>query len=91
MSHNRYVANGVWEGRAEFYNGTHWGTICDDPNFNISAADVICRSLHPKYGAVNWTNVGSLSWIRQNEFSDGYKKPIFMDDVSCSGNERVIS
>ena len=64
MSHNRYIAEGVWEGRAEFYNGTHWGTICDDPNFNISAADVICRSLHPKYGAVNWTNVGSLPYSR---------------------------
>ena len=72
MSHYRYVTQGAWEGRAEVYNGTHWGTICDDPNFNMTAADVFCRSFNPRFGAVNWTNVNSLPYTRYNEFSDGY-------------------
>ena len=64
MSHNRYVANGVWEGRAEFNNGTHRGTICDDANFNLTAADVFCRSLNKWFGAVSWRSVSSLPYTR---------------------------
>ena len=54
MDHYKYVTQGAWEGRAEFNNGTHWGTICDDPNFNLTAADVFCRSFNPRFGAVSW-------------------------------------
>jgi hypothetical protein len=46
-----------WEGRAEFYNGSNWGTVCGNSNFNISSANVYCKSLNPKFGAVSWTTV----------------------------------
>jgi hypothetical protein len=91
MDHWKYVAEGTWQGRAEYFNGTHWGTVCDDPKFNLTAADVFCRSLYPKFGAVSWTNVGSLPYSRSRDFSDGILKPILMDDVSCSGNETNLS
>jgi hypothetical protein len=46
-----------WEGRAEFYNGSNWGTVCGNSNFNISSANVYCKSLNPKFGAVSWTTI----------------------------------
>lgn len=55
------VTEGDLQGRAEYYNGIHWGTICDD-HFNLIAADVFCRSLNPRFGAVSWTNAGKLSY-----------------------------
>ena len=74
----------VWDKiKKRYYNGTNWGTICDDPNFNLTAADVFCKSFNPRFSAVDWTNVGSLPYSRSNDFSDGYRKPIIMDDVSC--------
>ncbi len=90
MNHWKYVTQGTWEGRAEFYNGTLWGTICDD-FFNIDAADVFCRSFNQKFRAVSWTNVGNLPYNRSNDFSDGVNKPILMDDVSCSRNETSLN
>ena len=71
INHFEYVTQGAWEGRAEFNNGTHWGTICDD-NFNLTAADVFCRSFNPRFGAVSWRSVGSLPYTRARDFSDGY-------------------
>jgi hypothetical protein len=71
-------------------NGTHWGTICDN-NFNLTAADVFCRSFNPRFGAVSWRSVGSLPYTRARDLSDGYQKPILMDDVSCTGNEDNLS
>jgi len=53
----------------------------------LTAAEVFCRSLGSRYGVVSWTNAGSLPYSRSIDFSDGLKKPILMDDVSCSGNE----
>ena len=88
----KYVSsNGTWQGRAEYFNGTHWGTVCDDPNFNMTAADVFCNSINPRIGAVSWTNVGNLPYSRSSDFSDGFKKPILMDDVTCSGNETNLA
>ena len=37
----KFVSDGAWSARAEYFNGTVWGTICDD-SFNITAADVFC-------------------------------------------------
>ena len=90
MDHYKYVAQGAWEGRAEFNNGTHWGTICDD-NFNLTAADVFCRSLDPRFGAVSWRSFGSLPYTRARDFYDEYEQPILMADVSCTGNEGNLS
>jgi deleted-in-malignant-brain-tumors protein 1 len=90
MDHYKYVSEGTWQGRAEYFNGTHWGTICDD-FFNLTFADVFCRSLNPRFSAVSWTNKRGLPYSRSNDFSDGYKKPILMDDISCSGKETYLN
>ena len=71
MDHYQYVTQGAWEGRAEFNNGTHWGTICDY-YFNMTAADLFCRAISANFGAVSWTNVDSLPYTRSSDFSDGY-------------------
>lgn len=63
----RYVTEGSFEGRALYYNGSQWGTICDD-NFNQTTADLFCRSLNPRFGVVNWTNIDNLDYDRQNDF-----------------------
>jgi len=63
MDHIKHDTQGAWEGRAEFNNGTHWGTICDD-FFNLTAADVFCRSFNPRFGAVSWSSVGNLPHIK---------------------------
>jgi hypothetical protein len=76
-----------WEGRAEFYNGSHWGTVCGNANFNITSANVYCKSLNPIFGAVSWTTVVDLPYARSQDFSDGDSLPILMDSVICSGRE----
>jgi hypothetical protein len=34
------------QGRAEYFDGSVWKTICDD-NFNINAAEIYCKFLNP--------------------------------------------
>ncbi|GIL64323.1 hypothetical protein Vafri_18295 [Volvox africanus] len=57
------------EGRVEIYNGTLWGTVCDD-NFDDTDATVVCRQLGYSQG------VAIPSW-------GGGTGPILMDDVNC--------
>jgi hypothetical protein len=42
MSHLKNVTEGAFEGRAETFNGSHWGTICSK-NYNLADADTFCR------------------------------------------------
>ncbi|GIL64325.1 hypothetical protein Vafri_18295 [Volvox africanus] len=57
------------EGRVEIYNGTLWGTVCDD-NFDDTDATVVCRQLGYSQG------VAIPSW-------GGGTGPILMDNVNC--------
>ena len=75
------LVGGNWNGagRVEiFYRGV-WGTVCDD-NWDISDARVVCRELgYPD----------AVSAPQNARFGEG-SGIIWLDDVSCSGNERSI-
>ncbi|XP_060590612.1 deleted in malignant brain tumors 1 protein-like isoform X2 [Ruditapes philippinarum] len=76
------LANGTTraEGRVEiFHNGT-WGTICDD-RVDRNFARVVCRQL-----GYPIANVG----LRKEAFFGPGKDPIWLDDVTCQGDESVI-
>ncbi|XP_076093133.1 uncharacterized protein LOC143064284 [Mytilus galloprovincialis] len=68
------------QGRVEITRNNIRGTVCKD-NFNDNAATVVCRQLGFQGGgtAVNDTN----------RFGAG-TGPIWLDDVTCAGNEQHI-
>lgn len=76
-------------GRAEYFNGKIWGTICDD-FFNPIAANIFCHSINSYFGFHYLSNIGSLSTSEKIRFMKD-KKQILMDDVKCKGNEESIS
>ena len=67
------------EGRVEIYHDGQWGTICDD-SWDDNDASVVCRQLG--YG-----NIGS--GIQSAKYGQG-SDPIWLDDVTCSGDEPII-
>ena len=69
-----------YSGRVEVREGpgTAWGTVCDD-HFGVRDATVICVMLGYRNGLA-----------RQRSFFGQGKGRIFMDDLSCSGNEENI-
>jgi len=65
------------EGRLEvLYNGI-WGTVCDD-GFTITTANTVCRQL------------GYPAAIGFHTSMNPGVDPIWLDDVSCSGDETSI-
>ncbi|GIL69302.1 hypothetical protein Vretifemale_252, partial [Volvox reticuliferus] len=62
--------NSSSEGRVEIFNGTVWGTVCDDL-FGNAEANVVCRELGYASGE------GVQMW-------GGGTGPILMDNVYCS-------
>ncbi|XP_053380060.1 deleted in malignant brain tumors 1 protein-like [Mercenaria mercenaria] len=76
------LANGTTraEGRVEiFHNGT-WGTICDD-QVDRNFAQVICRQLgYP---------IDNVAMRKEAFFGPG-KGQIWLDDVTCQGDESVL-
>ncbi|GIL69258.1 hypothetical protein Vretifemale_217, partial [Volvox reticuliferus] len=62
--------NSSSEGRVEIFNGTVWGTVCDD-GFGNTEANVVCRELGYASGE------GVQMW-------GGGTGPILMDNVYCS-------
>lgn len=64
------------KGRIEILYQGEWGTICDD-SWDINDAHVACRQLGYQ---------GASRPSTQAEFGPG-SGPIWMDDVTCTGNE----
>ncbi|XP_062508459.1 neurotrypsin-like [Corticium candelabrum] len=70
------------EGRLEMFDGTQWGTVCDD-GFSDSEARVVCRQLG--YSTSN-------SKARGNSYYGYAKGRIVLEDVDCYGDEsRLLS
>ncbi|XP_077342767.1 scavenger receptor cysteine-rich domain-containing protein DMBT1-like isoform X3 [Lithobates pipiens] len=66
-------------GRVEIYNGTEWGTVCDDI-WDINNAHVVCRQL--KCGS-------GVAALISAHFGPG-NGSILLDNVRCVGNEQYL-
>ncbi|KAG6933879.1 protease, serine 12, partial [Chelydra serpentina] len=66
------------EGRLEVHYSGQWGTVCDDGWTELNT-QVVCRQLGFKYG-----KSASESYLEEST------RPIWLDDVSCSGKESTI-
>jgi hypothetical protein len=64
-------------GRVEVFRVGTWGTICDD-SFDLTDANVVCRSLGFS-GAQNFYTAG------------GGSGQIWLDDVHCNGTETGVA
>ncbi|XP_050302204.1 uncharacterized protein LOC126740288 [Anthonomus grandis grandis] len=66
-------------GRLEIRHNGIWGSICDD-DFNEDAAKIACRSL----------GFNGRTSVRKEAFYGQSTGPIWLDQVSCKGNETTL-
>jgi len=72
----------MWiECRLEVYNGTTWGTVCDD-QFNEKDATVACRMFTD-------SSIETRGKYSSAEFGQGFL-PILFDNLQCHGNESSL-
>lgn len=79
----RLSAGNSQAGRVDIYHNGTWGTVCDD-HWDLRDATVVCRMLGFKYTRSAISYAGYFT----NSFGTG---PIWLDDVSCSGNETSLT
>lgn len=70
------------EGRVEVCYGGVWGTVCSNL-WGVEDASVVCRQLHNSTAAMNVT-------ARLNSAFGPGTGLIFLDDVTCSGQEERL-
>ncbi|XP_056011221.1 deleted in malignant brain tumors 1 protein-like [Ostrea edulis] len=75
------VVGGI-RGRLEILHNNTWGTICDD-HFDRNAAVVACKMLG-LYSRNNFVVSRSSAYFGQGP------GPIWLDDVTCTGNENSL-
>ncbi|XP_064457609.1 uncharacterized protein LOC135368338 isoform X2 [Ornithodoros turicata] len=73
--------NATAEGHVEVKVHGRWGLVCDD-GWNIHAANVVCRQLGFKLGALEATSQSYYGVPEDVQF--------MMDDIHCSGNETSL-
>ena len=66
-------------GRVEVMHGGQWGTVCDD-DWDLRDAEVVCRA----------TDCGTVQTAKTNGFFGPGQGNIWLDDVSCLGNETSL-